>query len=93
MRVRIDGVTDVLVQNDQVSYQVITHRPPVHESSEFTQPVPRAGFKKFEVQKREGRGRIMLFQPPGVGNDYTARVRVSDPKGGDDLYHIRLKWK
>ena len=93
VRVRIDGVTDVLVQDNQVSYQVITHRPPVHESSEFTQPVPRAGFKKFEVEKREGRGRVMLFQPPGAGNDYTARVRVSDPKGGDDLYHIRLKWK
>ena len=91
--VRIDGVTDVLVQGDQVSYQVVTHRPPVHESSEFTQPLPRATFSKFEVEKKDGRGAVTLFQPPGAGNDYTARVRVSDPKGGDDKYHVRLKWE
>ena len=93
IHVLIDGVTDVLVQGEQVSYQVVTHRPPSHESSEFTQPLPRAIFSKFEVEKKDGRGTVTLFQPPGAGNDYTARVRVSDPKGGDDKYHIRLKWE
>lgn len=93
MRVRVDGLTDVLVQGDQVCYQVVTHRPPTHESAEFTQPLLRASFNSFEVEKRDGRGTVTLFQPPGAGNDYTARVRVDDPKGGDDLYHIRLKWE
>ena len=93
VRVRIDGLTDVLIQGDQVRYQVITHLPPTHESAEFTQPLPRASFRKFEVEKRDGRGTVSLFQPPGAGNDYTARIRVNDPKGGDDLYHIRLKWE
>lgn len=93
MRVRVDGLTDVLVQGDQVRYQVVTHRPPTHESAEFTQPLLRASFNSFEVEKRDGRGTVTLFQPPGAGNDYTARVRVDDPKGGDDLYHIRLKWE
>ncbi|MDA1312285.1 MAG: hypothetical protein O2968_03020 [Acidobacteria bacterium] len=93
IRVRIDGVADVLVQGDQVSYQVVSDRPAVHESSEFTQPLPRATFSKFEVEKRGGRGTVTLFQPPGAGNDYTARVRVSDPQGGDDTYQIRLKWE
>ena len=93
VRVRVDGLADVLIQGDQVRYQVVTHRPPAHESAEFTQPLPRASFKTFEVEKREGRGTVTLFQPPGAGNDYTARVRVDDPKGGDDLYHIRLKWE
>ncbi len=93
IRARIDGVTDVLVQGDRVSYQVVSDRPAVHGSSEFTQPLPRATFTKFEVEKRSGRGTVTLFQAPGAGNDYTARVRISDPKGGDDDYQIRLKWE
>ena len=71
----------------------MTDRPPNHESGEFTQPLPRASFKTFDVEKRDGRGTVTLFQPPGAGNDYTARIRVNDPKGGDDLYHIQLKWE
>lgn len=93
VRVRVDGQTDVLIQGDQVRYRVVSHQPPAHEGAEFTQPLPRASFKTFEVEKRAGRGTVTLFQPPGAGNDYTARVRVDDPKGGDDLYHIRLKWE
>lgn len=93
IRVRVDGVVDVLVQGDRVSYQVVSDRPAVHESSEFTQPVPRATFSKFEVEKKDGRGTVTLSQPPGAGNEYTARVRISDPRGGDDNYHVRLKWE
>jgi hypothetical protein len=48
--------------------------------------------REVQVERKDGRGDVTLLEIPWDGNDYTAVVRVSDPKGGDDRYHFRLTW-
>jgi hypothetical protein len=39
-----------------------------------------------------GRGDVHVIQQPSRRNDYTAVVRVSDPRGGADAYRISAWW-
>ena len=61
--------------------------------SDYNQPVPRATFRKFELQQKDGRGDVRLLETPSESNDFTVRLKISDPKGGDDRYHVRLRWE
>jgi hypothetical protein len=39
-----------------------------------------------------GRGEVRVVQEPNAGNDYTATVRIHDPKGGSGHYTFTLAW-
>ena len=41
----------------------------------------------------EGRGTVRILDQPSAANEWTLRVLVDDPKGGDDLYRIELAWE
>jgi hypothetical protein len=45
------------------------------------------------VQVREGRGDVDVIQQPSARNDYTAVVRIRDPRGGDDRYRVAASWR
>ena len=93
IRMHVDGEVDFFVQADTIRYRVLSGRPPEDDGSEHSQPIPRATFRRFELEKKDGRGRITLVQPPSAANNFTARFRISDPKGSDDRYHARLRWE
>ena len=93
IRMHVDGEVDFFVQADTIRYRVLSGRPPEDDSSEHSQPIPRATFRRFELEKKDGRGRITLVGPPSAANNFTARLRISDPKGSDDRYHARLRWE
>ena len=38
------------------------------------------------------RGKATLLEKPSAENGYTAKIRVEDPRGGADLYRLRLQW-
>ena len=89
----MDGEIDVLLQGDAVRYAVHSGRAPRDEGSEYDQPIPRAAFKKFVLEKKDGRGNVHLLERPSAANQYTAKLRISDTKGGDDRYHVRVEWE
>ena len=93
IRMHVDGEVDFFVQADTIRYRVLSGRPPKDDGSEHSQPIPRARFRRFELEKKDGRGRITLVEPPSAANNYTARFKISDPKGSDDRYHARLRWE
>ena len=93
LRLLVDGEIDVLLQGDAIRYHVLNGRPPVEQGSVYTQRIPRATFKKFDLDKKDGRGKVAFLEEPNAGNDYTAKLRISDRKGGDDRYHVRLEWE
>jgi hypothetical protein len=93
LRLIVDGEIELRVQGDKIHYTVASGLPPREDGSEFTQPIPRTKLKSFKVDKKDGRGEIQLLEQPAPGNDYTARIRIDDPKGGDDKYRIEVKWK
>ena len=93
LRLLVDGEIDVLLQGDGVRYAVHNGRVPRDMGSEYSQPVPRAAFRKFLFDKKDGRGTVRLLEEPTAANQYTAKLKISDPKGGDDRYHVRVEWE
>ena len=93
LRLTVDGEVDVLLNQDTIRYLVRGGRPPVDNGSEHTQPIPRASFRRFDIEKKDGRGKVTLLERPAASNNYTAKLRVSDPRGGDDRYHVQLNWQ
>jgi hypothetical protein len=93
VRLVIDGEALVYVQGSTIRYESVSGRPPANEGSEYSQELPRAHFTRFTLSKRDGRGEVELLEQPSAANDYTAKLRFSDPKGGDDHYQARLEWE
>ena len=93
LRLHVDGDVDVFVRAASIGYRAVSGQPPRNDGSEYTQPLPRATFRQFKLEKKDGRGKITLVEPPSADNGYTAKVRISDPKGGEDRYHARLIWE
>lgn len=93
LRLVVDGEIELRVQDDRIRYTVASGRPPREDGSEFTQPIPRTKLKSFKLDKKDGRGEVQLLEQPTPENGYTARIRINDPKGGDDKYRIEVKWK
>jgi hypothetical protein len=93
LRLYVDGEIELLVQADRIQYRVKSGKLPREDGSEFTQPIPKTKLKYFKVDKKDGRGDVQLLEPPAPENDYTARIRIDDPKRSEDHYRIEVKWK
>ena len=88
----VDGENFISIQGDQITYDIRSGAPPRNTGSNYNQPIPRARFGSFNMQKIAGRGSVELYQEPNASNDYSAVLRINDPRGGSDLYHVRLEW-
>ncbi len=45
------------------------------------------------VRREDGRGDVDVVQQPNRRNDYTAVIRIRDPRGGADDYRITAFWR
>ena len=93
LKLRIDEEVEVQVKGASIRYEVIRGREPSDDGSEYSQEIPRAIFKKFEVEKKDGRGNILVMEKPSAQNEFNLKLRIIDRKGGDDRYHARIKWE
>ncbi len=53
--------------------------------------LPREG-GLLAVRKVDGRGDVDVLEQPSPRNNYTARLRVRDPRGGRDNYRLIVSW-
>ncbi len=93
IRLHVDATVEMLIQGDVVRYEVLGGRTPTDDGSEYSQPIPQATFRRFELDQRDGRGKITLLEKPSPGNAFTVKLRIDDPRAGDDRYHARLQWE
>jgi len=92
-RAWIDGSVEVFVQGDRVRYQVLSGAPVREPESGFSEPLPGNPLRSLRVEKKEGRGSVLLLEGPSATNGFTARLRIDDPKSGPDRYHVALEWQ
>ena len=92
LRFYVDLTMDLYVQGDTVHYTFEGQRPR-DDGSEYSQPIPRAVFSRFDLEQKDGRGEIVLLEKPTPQNNYTAKLRITDSSGGEDRYHARLSWE
>ncbi len=91
-RGRVDGVASFYIRGDRLHVLVESGQLVKVERFRFTQPLPVTTPGSIRVERKDGRGAVELTQKPDGSNDYTAVVRVSDPRGGSDRYHWLLIW-
>lgn len=58
----------------------------------MSQPLPVSILKKLDFEKKDGRGSLQILAKPEASNNYTLRLQIDDPKGGEDRYHIQITW-
>jgi hypothetical protein len=93
LRVRVDGEVEIYLQGDAVRYRAVSGRPPTDEGSVYNQPLPQQGLRSFDARKIDGRGEVEVLERPSASNNFTAKLRVDDPRGGDDVYRIQVRWE
>lgn len=44
------------------------------------------------TETQVGRGSVDVVQQPAAWNNYTAVIRINDPRGGASLYDLNIYW-
>jgi hypothetical protein len=91
-RGRVDREIRLRLRDDDASvYRVGSNESRVG-SGRVLRALPRER-GQLTVQRLEGRGIVDVVQQPNGSNDYTAVLRLRDPAGGADSYHLVAYWR
>mgnify|MGYP000913035820 CR=1 FL=1 len=93
IRLHVDDAVEVRVQGNRVIWKRLAGAEGSNAGTETTQPFPMAPLRSLNVVKRDGRGQFIVLQKPSDSNGYEMRIRIYDPKGGSDRYHLRIDWE
>lgn len=93
LRLHVDDTVEVRLQGGRVVWKTLKGQDGRALGSEFTQPFPMGPLRNLNVTKRDGRGQFVVLQQPADENDYEMMLRIYDPRGGADRYHLRLEWE
>ncbi len=91
-RGRVDDVVEIRVQGRRVDY--ITRRGA--QVTDVRADIDGAGLPRRAVDvvtfSRTGRGEVQVVQQPNARNNFTAVIRVHDPRGGSSIYDFSARW-
>ncbi len=90
--VRVDGAVDLHLSGSRLESETLSGQPPSGESAIFSGPIPASPLASLRVSKLAGRGRASVAAAPSAANGFRITIRVEDPRGGADLYRLRVEW-
>ena len=93
IRLHVDGAVELRIQGERVMLKTLQAQPARDAGTESTGRLPLRPLKKLDVAKRDGRGQFVVLQRPSAENNFLAMIRIYDPKGGEDRYHLRILWE
>lgn len=93
IRLYVDGAAEVRIHGNSVIYKSLQGQESRNAGSETTGILPARALKKLEITKKDGCGTFVLMQQPTAENNFQAMLRIYDPKGGEDRYHLRILWE
>lgn len=94
VRVKVDNVVIVHIRGNRIGFETVAGRQAFDQGTECSQPMPAGGaLADFRFKGVDGRGRVELMEQPSSGNQYTAKVRIEDPKSGDEGYTFKVEWR
>ena len=88
---RVDDDVRIKVRGGTAEVETIGGTPYYNATQSFNASLP---YRRVNVslQMKKGRGEVFIEQQPSRENDYTAVVRIRDPKGGASDYEFELAW-
>lgn len=87
----VDDEIQIFVQSSEATAHVITGNSLGQGTSTFTSGLPRRSVTVI-LANTKGRGQVEIIQQPSPDNDFTAVVRIRDPKGGSSNYEFEIVW-
>jgi hypothetical protein len=90
-RGRVDDDVRINVRGGRAEIETLGGSPYYDGISDFSSALP---FRRVTVRLnvRKGRGQVFIEQQPTRDNDFTAVIRIRDPKGGASDYEFELSW-
>jgi hypothetical protein len=89
---RVDDVVEIRIQGRRVDYVTRSGAQLRDERGDMTGAgLPRRAVDVV-LDRADGRGEVTVVQQPNARNDYTAVIRVYDPRGGASTYGLVARW-
>ena len=89
----VDDALEIRIQGDRIDYQTLSGKAVRHVRADFVSGgLPRNDVQVF-VTDQTGRGSVSVVQQPSSWNNYTAVIRVYDPRSGYGAYSFDLGWR
>jgi len=90
-RGRVDDDVRIRIRGGSADVETIGGSPYYDAQPNFTNSLPNRRVTVRLTEKR-GRGEIFIEQQPTRDNDFTAIVRIRDPRGGASDYAFTIEW-
>jgi hypothetical protein len=90
-RGRVDDDVRIKIRGGSAEVETIGGTPYYDGQPNFFNSLPNRRVTVRLTAKR-GRGEIFIEQQPSRENDFTAIIRIKDPKGGASQYEFELQW-
>ncbi len=87
----VDDVVQIRIRNRNARSKAISGRAYNDDNFSFNGRAPRQN-ANVSVDKRDGRGQVLIVQQPNRRNNFTTIVQIIDKKGGADRYRFTLNW-
>ena len=89
----VDDALEIRIQGDRIDYRTLSGKSVRHVRADFVNGgLPRNDVQVF-VTDQTGRGSVSVVQQPSSWNNYTAVIRVYDPRSGYGAYSFDLGWR
>lgn len=92
LRAVVDATVEFSIQGARIRYDAGGSKQPRDDGSEYAAGLPFGPIQNLQVRKMDGRGSVVIQEQPSTANNWTLKLRISDPKGGEDRYHARVTW-
>lgn len=90
-RGRVDDDVRIAVRGGTAEVETIGGTPYSNATQNFTASLPPRRVN-VTIQNKRGRGEVFIEQQPSRENNFTAVVRIKDPRGGASDYEFDLVW-
>lgn len=88
---RVDDDVRIIIRGGGADVETIGGTPYYDAISNFSAALPNRRVT-VRLNVRRSRGQVVIEQQPSRDNDFTAIVRIRDPKGGASDYEFELSW-
>jgi hypothetical protein len=88
---RVDDDVRIRIRGGTAEVETIGGSPYSDAQQNFYDSLPYRRLN-FQLTVKKGRVQVFIEQQPSRENDFTAVIRIKDPKGGSSDYEFELSW-
>lgn len=88
----VDDIVRLEIRGKDMNVRAVSGRSYGNGTFSFTSPLPRNNVT-VSVDKKDGRGDVLVIQQPSRQNNWTAIVEIRDKDGGAKNHRLEIYWQ